>query len=66
MTTKNKGGRPPKPPGEKYLNPNVFVGRHSQDEIDLIDAAARASELNRSQWAWPILIAEARKQLGQP
>lgn len=65
MTQKNKGGRPPKPPGEKYANPGVFVGRHEQEEIDLVDAAARASELSRSAWAWPILIEAARKQLGK-
>jgi uncharacterized protein (DUF1778 family) len=66
MQSKNKGGRPPKPASEKYSNPPVQIGRHPQDEIDLIDAAAKASESNRSLWAWPILIEAAKKQLGQP
>lgn len=57
---KKRIGRPPK--AEKEINPQVQIGRHPQDEIDLIDAAARASELSRSEWAWPILIKAATKK----
>ena len=61
MKKKAKLGRPPK--AVKEINPQVQIGRHPQEEIDLIDAAAKAKELTRSAWAWAILIRAARREV---
>lgn len=64
MTTpKSKGGRPRKPAAERYVNPQVQFGRHPQEEIDLIDEAAKAAGKTRSAWAWKILLRAAKRQL---
>lgn len=55
-------GRPPKPAGEKYANPQVQIGRHPQEEIDLIDEAANAAGKTRSEWAWEKLLRAAKRE----
>jgi len=60
MTTKL--GRPPK--AIKETNPQVQIGRHPQDEIDLIkQAIERSGAKHLSEWGWPILLDAAKKQL---
>ncbi len=59
--TEKKRGRPPK--AVKEVNPQVQIGRHPQDEIDLIDEAAKAAGSDRSNWAWPILLRAAKRQM---
>ena len=63
MNEKPRLGRPPK--AVKEINPQVQIGRHPQDEIDLIDAAAKAKGLTRSAWAWAILMRAAKREAGK-
>lgn len=57
---KNKGGRPRK--AVKEINPQVQIGRHPQDEIDLIDEAANEAGKTRSEWAWEKLLRAAKRE----
>ena len=63
MKKKPKLGRPPK--AVKEVNPQVQFGRRCQEDIDLIDAAAKAAGQNRASWAWDVLLREARQVLGK-
>ena len=60
MAKKNKGGRPRKE--IKEINPAVQIGRHPQNEIDLVDAAAKAAGKTRSEWAWEKLLRAAIRE----
>lgn len=57
-----KRGRPRKKPSEKYRNPQVQIGRHPQEEIDLVDQAANAAGKTRSDWAWDKLLRAAKRE----
>ncbi len=63
----NRGGSRPGAGRKRKLisevNPQVQIGRHPQEEIDLIDAAARAQKQTRSQWAWGKLLRAAKKEV---
>lgn len=59
--SKPRLGRPPK--AVKEINPQVQIGRHPQDEIDMIDEAAKAAGADRSNWAWAILLRAAKRQM---
>jgi hypothetical protein len=61
MEEKKKLGRPPK--ATKEINPQVQFGRHPQSEIDEIDAAARAANKTRAEWAWEKLLRAARREM---
>lgn len=56
----NKGGRPRKV--VKEINPQVQIGRHPQDEIDMIDETAKAAGKTRSEWAWEKLLRAAKRE----
>lgn len=60
-SSKGTGGRPRKAVSE--VNPQVQIGRHPEDEIDAVDAAAKAAGKTRSDWAWEKLIVAARRDL---
>jgi len=55
--------RPKKPPGE--VRENVLRIRLTDDERELIDAAARAKSLDSSAWARSELLALARGLAGR-
>jgi hypothetical protein len=65
----NHGGSRPNAGRKKKLvnevNPQVQIGRHPQEEIDLIDAAAKAKKQTRSQWAWGKLLRAAKKEVSK-
>lgn len=58
-----KRGRPRKPAGQKFRNVQAQFGRHPQEEVDLIDEAARMAGLTRSAWAWAVLMRAAKRKL---
>lgn len=60
---RNVGGRPRLPENEKSKKRPVQIGRQCPDEIALIDAAADLHEQSRSEWAWPVLVRLAKRQL---
>lgn len=65
-TPKKRGGARPgagrKPSNEESkMGTQVQFGRHTQEEIDLIDQAALIEGETRSGWVWPILMREAKR-----
>jgi hypothetical protein len=60
---KHAGGRPPKPPGEKFRTPQRQLGRVDDAEWELLQSAAKAAGLPFTQWAKGILIPAARRAL---
>jgi uncharacterized protein (DUF1778 family) len=66
MRKKHAGGRPPKPPGEKYKTPARQLGRVSDEDWALLQQAAAASgEESFTAWAVAILIRNAKRQLNK-
>jgi len=62
VAVKRSVGRPRK--DVTCVNPHVTVGRHPQEEIDVINRAVELSGArDRSSWAWPIMWHEALKVL---
>ena len=56
-------GRPPV--AEKKTNVQAQFGRRPKEDVDMIDEAAKLTGKTRAAWAWPILLAAARKELGK-
>ncbi len=61
MNKKPMGGRPPKPPGEKYVTPQRQLGRLSDEEYEELKAAAAKSGQPFSQWARGVLLRAAKR-----
>ena len=62
-TTKPKRGRPPTSRGAYCYEPVRSIDRLPDAEWQEIVAAAKASGLSRGKWAWPVLLAKARREL---
>lgn len=61
-TKKPKRGRPPTSRGAYCPHPVRSIGRLSDGEWAEIKAAQVASGLKVGQWAWPVLLAKARRE----
>ncbi len=57
--------RPPKPEGEKYRTPQRQLGRVSDEDWEMLKAAAEKAGVPFTQWALPILLRNAKRQLGR-
>jgi len=53
-------GRPPKPPGEKYVTPQFWIGRVPKETQDKIREGTPDGESFRD-WAVRVLLAAAEK-----
>ena len=62
---KNKGGRPRKPPGEKYLTPPRQIGRWTDEDWELVKSAAEKEGKTITDWAKAILLRNARRVLNK-
>ena len=58
-----RGGRPPKPPDEKYRTPARQLGGVADDDWQLLQDAAAKSGKTFTAWAVEILLRNARRQL---
>lgn len=58
-----KTGRPPKDPKEKYKTPARQLGRVADEEWDVLKAAAQKAGLSFTEWAVPLLLKAAKKEL---
>jgi len=66
MEKKHAGGRPPKPPGEKYRTPARQLGRVADEDWELLQRAAKESgKPSFTAWAVEILLRAARRQLNK-
>jgi hypothetical protein len=59
----NRGGRPPKPPGKKYLTPARQLGRVCDEDWELLQTAAAKTGKSFTGWAVEILLRNAKRQL---
>jgi hypothetical protein len=60
---KHAGGRPPKPPGEKFKTTQRQFGRISDEDWELLQSAAKAAGLPFTQWAKGLLLKAAKRQI---
>jgi hypothetical protein len=59
----SKGGRPPKPAGEKFVTPQRQLGRMSDEDYEELKAAAAQLGQPFSTWARGVLLRAAKRVL---